>query len=603
MKYTITLLALLLTAVNGHAAQLDLSKDASGWTVFVPSSDSRIMYVSASGNDTAANLNDAGVYTQSTHPAWSTPFDPGTIQPFATISAAMAHARPGYADWVLLKRGDTFAVTGTDPAIDPNNGKSISEPSLVGAYGTSGDSPIVAVGETVPIALQVMRGQAVKYEAISGIDFYSYTRDPGNAGYIGPTGTTQLGIKIYRGDETGVADDGVLIEGCKFRFFNSNVIQTDNIYIDGLTIRRNMIVDTYSGEGQGHSQGLYLQGQNPLFEENILIHNGWLVPYGGGEGAASIYNHNMYLSSMEGGTFSKNIIVQGSNSNIKVAAGFTSNANLMDFNNNLFIDGQFGIGFANNYTDAVPPYYEDNTSPFQNIRITSNVISDMGRSKNLQGIARGIAIPYDTTGGVITGNIIMNQEDATITDSIAYRIGGILQNITFSGNVTHNVKNTIGIQIDDVGDGNSTGSTKMNVDFSENKFQSATDGGYVGLLESTSTGVTFSGNVYYTDRPDGERYSVASFDKTDAQWAAATGDTSIFEQHAFPDPTRSIETYMASLGETATLDAFIAKARAQDRYSWDARFTADAVNDYIRAGFGMGQRRLFRNVRVSEVEP
>lgn len=58
---------------------------------------------------------------------------------------------------------------------------------------------------------------------------------------------------------------------------------------------------------------------------------------------------------------------------------------------------------------------------------------------------------------------------------------------------------------------------------------------------------------------------------------------------------------MTSTGETATIDAFIAKARAQDRYNgWDPRFTADAVNDYIRAGFGMGQRRAFRNVRVAD---
>jgi hypothetical protein len=42
---------------------------------------------------------------------------------------------------------------------------------------------------------------------------------------------------------------------------------------------------------------------------------------------------------------------------------------------------------------------------------------------------------------------------------------------------------------------------------------------------------------------------------------------------------------MASIGETATLEAFYAKCRAMDRYKWDERFTADAINKWIKGGF------------------
>ena len=51
-----------------------------------------------------------------------------------------------------------------------------------------------------------------------------------------------------------------------------------------------------------------------------------------------------------------------------------------------------------------------------------------------------------------------------------------------------------------------------------------------------------------------------------------------FTKKTLPDETRTVETYMTSIGGTATLDAFYAKCRLQDRYNWDAKYTADAVN-------------------------
>jgi hypothetical protein len=54
------------------------------------------------------------------------------------------------------------------------------------------------------------------------------------------------------------------------------------------------------------------------------------------------------------------------------------------------------------------------------------------------------------------------------------------------------------------------------------------------------------------------------------------------------DPNRTIDTYMASLGLSGGYDAFMARADQQSKDNWDPRFTAAAVNNYIRAGFGMG---------------
>ncbi len=56
---------------------------------------------------------------------------------------------------------------------------------------------------------------------------------------------------------------------------------------------------------------------------------------------------------------------------------------------------------------------------------------------------------------------------------------------------------------------------------------------------------------------------------------------------SFPEPERNLEGYMESLGETPTFEAFIAEARRQSRANWRPRYTADAVNDWIREGFAV----------------
>jgi hypothetical protein len=54
----------------------------------------------------------------------------------------------------------------------------------------------------------------------------------------------------------------------------------------------------------------------------------------------------------------------------------------------------------------------------------------------------------------------------------------------------------------------------------------------------------------------------------------------------FPDPNRSIASYMQSIGMSGGLDEFLAEARQQSRFNWRTEFTAQAVNAHIREGFG-----------------
>ena len=71
-----------------------------------------------------------------------------------------------------------------------------------------------------------------------------------------------------------------------------------------------------------------------------------------------------------------------------------------------------------------------------------------------------------------------------------------------------------------------------------------------------------------------------------SDWLTATGETNaLVQQVPFVDPNRTIATYMASLGQQASYQAFIDQALMQSKYDWDEAYTARAVNAYIRAGF------------------
>src|SRR4051794_6721672 len=102
---------------------LTVSLESNGWYNVAPSADSRIVYVSSStGNDANDGLT------------------PGT--PVQNIALAKTLIRDGSADWLLLKRGDTF--TGGFGTWT-RSGRSAQEPILIGAYG-DGDRPLLNTG-------------------------------------------------------------------------------------------------------------------------------------------------------------------------------------------------------------------------------------------------------------------------------------------------------------------------------------------------------------------------------------------------------------------------------------------------------------------------
>src|SRR5262249_12999427 len=67
-----------------------------------------------------------------------------------------------------------------------------------------------------------------------------------------------------------------------------------------------------------------------------------------------------------------------------------------------------------------------------------------------------------------------------------------------------------------------------------------------------------------------------------------TGLNALGAPEPFPDPNRTVGTYYDTLVGSPghTSQDFIKAARQQSKDNWNPALTANAVNNYIRAGFG-----------------
>lgn len=551
-------ICLLTPTTTLLANQLDLPKDINGWTIFTPSNDTRIMYVSNSGDDATGTI-----YTKNSTEVGSDPFKPGAVKPFATYAAAYANARVAYPDWILIKRGETFTEAIYSSIRD---GRSATEPFLIASYGTAGLSPILKTGSTTGLRFFGSK----EWVAVSGIEFYAHTRDPDSADYINGDGATGLYIYATAADEKV---QGILIEGCRFRFYaNNGLITGNNDVVDGVTLYRNVMLDSYWDAA--HSQGLFLShAEHIILKENIFDHNGWYSQAdSGGIGEATIFNHNTYISEANNIEMDSNIFTRPSSVGNKFRSDIELGMINITVNNNLYVDTEMAFGFNGEGTADIR---------FQNITATNNVITNLGRSQPTNRTL-GWGIEFNSIDiGAINNNYIINQPLDAITGVIGILLDRRLTNIDVSNNVLYGLRFSNSFQLKENG-----AYTVSDIAITNNKIQIPQDSGYSMTTEFNPIGMaTFSGNTYYSDKTAGTRYRITGVDKTLAEWQAATGDDSTFEAYAFPNPLQSIETYQQSISKPATIDAFIESCRLQDRYNWDVRYTASAVNTWIRSGF------------------
>jgi hypothetical protein len=164
-----------------------------------------------------------------------------------------------------------------------------------------------------------------------------------------------------------------------------------------------------------------------------------------------------------------------------------------------------------------------------------------------------------------------------------------MQNVTFRNNVVYDWGGT-GANAEIASDFNNV---ILNLVFDHNDVQDGVDSTYLAMLGSTTPDLVAqihgSGNRWYrASGVAGQMFQIGGVDMSFGDFVAAIGDsTSTFEAVAYSDPNRTIATYHASIGGAPSLQAFLSEARQQSKSYWRVQYTANAVNDYVRAGFGL----------------
>jgi hypothetical protein len=178
-------------------------------------------------------------------------------------------------------------------------------------------------------------------------------------------------------------------------------------------------------------------------------------------------------------------------------------------------------------------------------------------------------------GGEIKNNILAHNTSSKVTNTYGYQLEGDLKNFEMSGNIVYNIGGP---------------SLRVRASYGENEGLVIKDNIFsdenntIGVVRVLSTDeVTISDNSYYC-AGDQQFYYFDKYIGFD-EWVTATNDNSEFAVYSFTDPTRSIETYQASIGGEDNIDAFIKACRDQGRYNWDENYTASKVGAWFKEGF------------------
>lgn len=565
------------TGVSGSTLPSDLAsltakfsmpaQDAAGWSILTPSADSRLIYVSANGDDTTAQT-----YLPSSAQVGADPYNPsGAILPYATIDAALAQARAGYPDYILLKRGDTWTRTA---AFSLKAGRSATERAVLGYYGSDSARPVVK-------HFGINLGRA-SYSAVIGIQFTASQRNPNSPDFVGFANVPNIagfdGLGGYNNSLVG----GLLIEDCWFDWFSGNVLQSPQTTAPVLTdviVRRNIITNNYSTNS--HSQGFYSARASIWLEENVFDHNGW---YQQGdtnfsdqaEGKATMFNHNTYFGEARETVFRNNLFLRASSIGNKFTSNTAAGTNEVKtwdllIDNNLYVEGEVGVSLGGNDD-------QNNGPRWRNIHFTNNVMTHIGRTRpTLRTLGWGLDV-QDWDGGKVTGNIFAHWGDATLNNNFAIYSSGHTNDVTYSGNIVYNMS-TGGSLI-----AFRDGAIQTRTNFTANDIWTNSTGQVMSYALAGNAG--FDGNYYYSTRNPSQWFMVNGAYASLAQYQAAAGDTtSLARQRSYVAPERTIETYLADRGLATDMDSFATLLCTQSKFNWRPELGASAINDYMRTGF------------------
>ncbi len=348
-----------------------------------------------------------------------------------------------------------------------------------------------------------------------------------------------------------------------------------------VTIRRSVIVDTWTTTNF-IGNGIYIEASDGvLIEENVVDSNGWTTSHPHGSDGPG---HNMYIHNDNTGVVIHGNIVANTDGVQLRSGGVCSN--------NLFLKNaiSFEMGAGTN----------PNPGGVSGV-INGNVILD---GNNFPGNVAG------GSGNRGWGYCLGNCVGVTMSNNIAaHNSSGSSPRpwvLNFQNNGNPQGLQDVTIDHNVVYDWGSTGSGAqvasyqsniiLNLTVTNNDVQNSVDNTDLASITSTTPNLPIqihgAHNRWFGAQGGGSQiFQLSGVNLTFTGFVNTIGDvTSTFGQVQYPDANRTIASYNASIGGGASLSAFIAQARMQSKTNWRTDYTADAVNEYIRSGFGMPQQ-------------
>jgi PKD repeat protein len=352
----VILILFLISCLFSHTTFAGIGEtDENGWTILIPSANTRVYYVDATlGNDATAQYYEAYSFTDVRNP--------DAVNAYKTITAATNAARDGYPDWILLKRGEEWI----DESLGRfKSGQSAGAPIIISHYGTSGERPLIKNTEN----FIDHNGRTRSNVVLHCLHIYNYRHDPHSPDFS----PAQTG-KTLRFVGSG---ENILIEDCKLDF-NEIVVQGYEGRYRNVSIRRSIIVDNYyknsAYDNNSRPSGIFAsEVHGLLIEQCVFDHNGWNEDIPGA--AANMYNHNLYLTyNCSGKKVINNIITRGAAHGMQLrGCGIAEE--------NLFVQNAVALNLG----------YHGHESVYDTIAIAKNNVILEGRQMDPEGITGGLS--------------------------------------------------------------------------------------------------------------------------------------------------------------------------------------------------------------------
>lgn len=540
-QQALTLLASGMIAVSLSPSQLQAASPDNPWTQFVPSVDTRLIFVSSStGSDTNSGLTPE--------------------RPVKTLEQAYELLRDGYPDWMLLKRGDTWHES--LPAAE-KSGRAENELMVIGAYGSDTERPKIITASD-GTALKAMGAETLSHVAYVGLHLEPETRAANDS---------PSGIRWLR------ACDNILFEDMYIEGYSGNVVlqaypesnRLDNIRFNGC-----VIVDAWSNTG--HSQGMYAKGVNGLEVENsVLASNGFNHDMGA---EPTIFNHNAYIQN--GCTevvFRNNIIADASSHGIQLRPGGIVENNLFISNPLALLVGggsypeEGGVTatvhnnlvmYGRDISPDLPRGFGFTTSNIRDAEFTNNYFNISSIGPNRDAICIGGDRDLMVSNLTIENNMILNWE------------GSINIKEPEDGQVMNNIRITQNSIYRDLTP-NSNGN--LNKPF-------------IRTYNDSDQDIFVSGNEYnyfqMHDRPFRVGNSMLSLD----EWMTTMEPAATTVAMNDSPPTLGLDEYLSSIEQNGDMQDFLERARLMSRSNPQHNYSPSRVINWFTSEAAANNVRL-----------